>query len=740
MNNSFKGTSKNQDFFVNARKPRAQNRSVLRIHEDSSTASTPESRKKNIFRGALRSITAVLTIAAAFLLPLSSSQASGLMQPVNSTGPALELSEHHVDVTIENGFATTQVDQVFKNPTGSDLEAMYRFPVPDKAAVVEFTVWIDGQPVIGEVFEKEEARQLYQQEKAAGREAGLTEKNKHYNFEVRVTPVRANQDTRLRLVYMQPIAIDTGIGRYVYPLEDGGTDELAKSFWTGDTTVHEAFSFNMNLRSGYKIVDTRVPAHHSFSVSNTDAHQWHINFQNGVGSVASEREEEQSALQLQGEASTGPAASLDQDIVVYWRLDENTPARVDLVTHKPAGSTKGTFMLTLTPGDDLQPITEGQDWVFVLDMSGSMAGKYHTLVDGVQRALGTLNSDDRFRIVQFNQDGREMTKGWIPATPDAINRWSDRLAKNNPEGGTNLYAGAKTGLDLLDTDRTSAIVLVTDGEANVGVTEKKRFLELMKKYDVRLFTAVMGNGTNRPLLNAMAEVSNGFAVSVSNSDDIVGKLMGFTSKTTHQAFHDIALSIEGVRTAELTPEVTRTLYRGEQLMVLGHYFGGGEATVTLSGKVSGEEKRYHTRFDFPAISEGYPELERLWAFAKVTHLQELSDYLGDDAEYKGAMVDIAVNHGIVTDHTSMVVMREEQFASRGIERKNRDRRAIETQAVKQRNAQPVSNTRADARQPVFSGSSATYSSGGGAFGPELAVLALLLLSVLFRNQVINHRG
>ena len=48
-----KGASKNEDFFVRARKHRAQNRSLHVVNEDSSTELTQLSRKKTIFRGAL---------------------------------------------------------------------------------------------------------------------------------------------------------------------------------------------------------------------------------------------------------------------------------------------------------------------------------------------------------------------------------------------------------------------------------------------------------------------------------------------------------------------------------------------------------------------------------------------------------------------------------------------------------------------------------------------------------------
>ncbi len=143
-----------------------------------------------------------------------------------------------------------------------------------------------------------------------------------------------------------------------------------------------------------------------------------------------------------------------------------------------------------------------------------------------------------------------------------------------------------------------------------------------------LFTAVMGNGANRPLLNAMTEISNGFAVSVSNSDDISGKIREFTSKVTHQAMHDVELDISGIKTADMTPDKITSLYRGEQLVVFGHYWGSGEANVELKTKVSGENKSYKTRFAFPAFNSGKetsnPEIERLWAYAKIQDLKSRS--------------------------------------------------------------------------------------------------------------------
>ena len=187
-------------------------------------------------------VNALKSVALLFFMTMAgSSYAAGLLTPASGQLPALEIKQHNVDVIIEDGYAITRVEQIFHNPHSQDLEAIYSFPVPEKGAVAEFTVWIDGKPVTGEVLDKKQARQVYESEKAAGRDAGLTEKDQYKTFDISVSPVRAGQDTRIRFVYMQPAHVDTGIGRYVYPLEEGGVDEQKLSFWTANKKVKEKF-------------------------------------------------------------------------------------------------------------------------------------------------------------------------------------------------------------------------------------------------------------------------------------------------------------------------------------------------------------------------------------------------------------------------------------------------------------------------------------------------------------------
>ncbi|HEX7567972.1 MAG TPA: VIT domain-containing protein, partial [Anaerolineaceae bacterium] len=65
----------------------------------------------------------------------------------------LGIKYHHVTVTIDNQIATTKVDQVFYNPNAYVVEGTYLFPLPVGAAVSNFMLWVDGQPVEGKVMD-----------------------------------------------------------------------------------------------------------------------------------------------------------------------------------------------------------------------------------------------------------------------------------------------------------------------------------------------------------------------------------------------------------------------------------------------------------------------------------------------------------------------------------------------------------------------------------------------------------
>lgn len=688
----------------------------------------------------LISLTRKMVVGFAFAAPLISTpintaDAAGLLSPSDGSKPPLSIQDHAVNVIIEGGYATTTIEQVFSNPHNIDFEAFYSFPVPAKAAVAEFTYWIDGNPVTAEVLKKKKAREIYEQEKQAGREAALTEQDEYRTFDISVYPVKAQQSVRTRLRYIQPTHIDTNMGHYLYPLEEGGTDEEKMSFWTGNDKVEGHFSFDMVVKSHHPIAAIRLPAHPNAAIQKTPEGNWSIHLDNGAISQIATVDDEGSAVQPQPTAAN--IFRLDTDIVVNWRLQEGLPGTIDLATYKAPDQKRGTFMLTVNPGIDLKPITEGRDWVFVLDKSGSMSGKFQSLVESVRQGLQKLPANDRFKVLAFDTSVMDVSGGFLAVTPENITQVIDRVSRIRPDQGTNLYAGLDAGLSGLDSDRTSGIILVTDGVANVGVTQKKKFFSLVREKDVRLFTMIMGNSANRPLLVPMTEYSGGTAVSLSNSDDIVGAILSATSKLGYEALHKVDVKVKGVKTADIELTFIPTLYRGQQLVLFGHYWGAGEGEVTFSTEISGERKEYKANFIFPKVDQDSPELERLWAFSTIEGLMREMEAFDEEADRKQAIEDIALEYGLVTPYTSMLVVREEVFKQQNIQRTNQTRVQREQKAQQVRASRPAASRPVQSNRRAFSGSRPTFNMGGGALG--VSDLIFLLLAGLSLVAVRRNR-
>ena len=577
-------------------------------------------------------------------------------------------------------------------------------------------MWSGDQVLNGEVIEAKEARRVYQEERDSGNDAGLGEcactkpkdEVEYVSYKFSIAKIRAGNDVRIRFVYYQPLKIDTGVGRYIYPLNEGGTDEAAKSFWTRNQKVEQRFAVNVELKSGWPVDEVRVPG--------ADAEAKIEKLADGHFKASLDR----------------PMGELSRDFVFYYRLAEDLPGRVELLAYKPVADKPGTFMLTVTPGVDLAPISGGADYIFVLDVSGSMSGKLATLSSGVQQTIGQFKPGDRFRIFTFSNSVRELTRGFVPVNPENVAEWSERIGRLQSEGGTNIYDALNSGLDAVEADRATSILLVTDGVTNEGIVDPREFHKLLKKYDVRVFGFLMGNNANWPLMRLVAETSGGFYAAVSNDDDIVGQILLAKSKITSEALHDAKLTIDGVKTFDRTDEYIGKIYRGQQLVIFGRYAAGGNAAVNLAAKLTGQDQTYSTTFEFPDVTTDHPELERMWALARVEQMvMKETAGLVPAVEAEQAIQDLGTKFQLVTDYTSMVVLADDVFEKRGIARNNRQRIEIEQAAQSSRSALAPANRRVDSSRPMFSGRSHGLK-GGGAFDPMLALLALTAAAAVIR--------
>jgi Ca-activated chloride channel homolog len=164
-------------------------------------------------------ILGLATLSGVGLLAMNqSADASGLLIADGGFGGVLEIKDHDVSVTVNNGIAVTEVHQIFRNTEQRIVEALYTFPVPNGASVSNFSMIINGKEMTGEVVEKKRARQIYESYKQTKRDPGLLEQVDYKTFELRVFPIAPGAEQDIKVTYCQQLEFDHDNATYVYPL------------------------------------------------------------------------------------------------------------------------------------------------------------------------------------------------------------------------------------------------------------------------------------------------------------------------------------------------------------------------------------------------------------------------------------------------------------------------------------------------------------------------------------------
>jgi Ca-activated chloride channel family protein len=612
----------------------------------------------------------------------NTASAAGLLTPVGSQ-QSLAIESQKVDVRINNGVAVTTVTQVFRNSAAQPLEALYTFPVPREASVSNFSMWINGKEVIGEVLERQQARQIYQQvTRVERKDPGLLEQVDFKTFEMRVFPVPARGTQQVQITYYQPVDYDSGYGTYVYPLE---MDEAASKL-SGE------LSLMVDVKSDIPLKRTWSPSHGEALVTA----------EMGPGRYRAGIE------QAQG--------NLDRDFVLVYQLERERMG-LNLVTSRSAGD-DGYFMVLVTPGAAYDEPRKQVNVTYVLDVSGSMgtAGKLDVARQAVIEGLKAMRDGDTFNIIAFNIAPTSLAPQPLAVNEENRQRAFDFLHALEGRGGTDIVPALEQAMTMQVPQARNAVLLLSDGQAT-DVNEHGAFLAAVRRSSAgtRIFSFGIGNEINRPLLDRLAVETGGLADYLSGQDEVQRKIGLMQMKLASPVAEKLNLAIDGVEISDLCPQQPPNLYRGQQLALLGRYRGAGDAKLTLTGDILGKRETLTAKLDFPETNADNPEIERMWAWRKVDGLLSQIREQGETAGLKQQVVALGTKYSIVTPYTAFLVLENEAAYQRfSIERRNLQRVENERSAAeRQRNAAPAPIT---GRDVTWSGSNDSGASGGGGGG------------------------
>jgi Ca-activated chloride channel family protein len=587
---------------------------------------------------AFKCLAAAAAVSAAALT--ADARAAGLLIADNGLGGVLEIKEQDVKVTINNGVAVTTVDQVFTNTESRQVEALYTFPVPKGASVSNFSMWINGKEMVGEVVEKKRAREIYNSYKQVRRDPGLLEQIDYRTFEMRVFPIAPKADQHVQIVYYQELDYDHDRATYVYPLATN-TKPTANSKTTGK------FALSVDVKSEVPITEMESTSHpKDFAIAKHTPNY------------------SQASLETRG-------GDLSRDVVISFQT-ERARTGIDLIASRPRNE-DGYFSLTLTAGEELAKVNKPMDYVFVLDVSGSMNEdrKLELSEQSLGAFIAGLATEDRFEVMTFNVQPHALFGSMTPADDTARQKAKAFLASQEAKGGTILNNAMTAAYKYAESGRALNVIILSDGLAQQDERAQLAQLIQQRPTDTRVFAIGVGNDVNRGLLEQMANDSGGLAAFVSREDNLARQAQAFRQKLLRPAITDVAIKIDGVSAAEFQPAKLPNLYYGMPVRLYGRYAGSGEGKVTVSGMIEGKPFSQGVELDFPKNDDTNPEIERMWAMKKVDSLLKLGDAQGSRQPYLDQIVRLGEGYSIVTEYTSFLVLENDaEYQRWHIDRRN----------------------------------------------------------------------
>ena len=561
----------------------------------------------------------------------------------------LPLRHTAVDASVAGHVGTVRVRQRFENPFDTKIEAVYVFPLPERAAVSEFLMVIGDRTIRGIVREKEEAEAIYRHARAQGYRASLLVQRRPNIFEQKVANIEPGRAIDVDITYFHTLNYRDGWYSFVFPMvvgprynPPGHADPIAAAPRGGGATNPGGTAvqyLSPDERSGHDIgIRVRIDA----GVTIEEIKSSH--------EITATRERPESASVTLAQGTAIP----NRDFVLDFRVAGRT-VKSNLLTYTDPETSEGFFTLMLIPPLDTMAIARRpMEMVFVIDCSGSMDGRpLEQAKEAVATALARLEPTDTFQIIRFSDRASRFGRAPLPASEQNLAAAHRYLWELDSDGGTQMIEGIRAALDF-PRSRTHLrfVSFMTDGY--IG-NESEILAAVHRRVGAsRIFSFGVGSSVNRYLMERMAKAGRGVAAYLGLDDSAEDVMAAFFDRVSRPALTDIEIDWGGMTVSETYPAQLPDLFVGRPLVVAGKY-RGRPREIAVSG-TAGESRRTLTASASPG-STARPSIAKVWARSKIADLADRQIAGGDpDGELRDAITRVALRHQLASAYTSFIAV------------------------------------------------------------------------------------
>ncbi|XP_051051583.1 protein mono-ADP-ribosyltransferase PARP4 [Phodopus roborovskii] len=559
---------------------------------------------------------------------------------------SVPLDSVHIKGRIIDFVAQVIVFQTYTNQSQVPIEAKYIFPLDDKAAVCGFEAFINGKHIVGEIKEKEEAKQEYREAISQGHGAYLMDQDTPDVFTVSVGNLPPRAKVLIKITYITELSIQSPVAVFFMP--------ATVAPWQQDKALTENLQDTVE-----KVCIKEIGTKQSFSLAMSIEMPYKIEF------ISSDTHElRQKSTDCKAVISTAEGSSLDiSGFSLHIGLCDAYLPRMWVEKHPEKESEACMLVFQPDLAATLPDLREKNEVIICLDCSNSMEGV--TFMQAKQVALYALSlvgEEQKVNIMQFGTGYKELFS--YPKYIANNKMATEFIMSSAPTmGNTDFWKILRYLSFLHPSEGLRNILLISDGH----LQSESLTLQLVKRniQHTRLFTCAVGSTANRHILRTLSQCGAGvFEYFNSKSKQswkkqIEAQLTRMRSPSCH------SVSVKWQQLSRDAPEPLQapaqvpSLFHNDRLLVYGFIPHCTQATLCAFI----QEKEFHTMVSTTELQKTTGTM--IHKLAARALIRDYEDGILHDNEtnhemkkkiMKSLIIELSKENSLITQFTSFVAV------------------------------------------------------------------------------------
>ena len=467
-------------------------------------------------------------------------------------GREVALQGVNVRARLHGLMADVEVEQIYRNPQKTNIEAIYTFPLPLGAVLLGLEVEIGGKKLSSSVVEKKRAEREYEDAITDGNSSVMLEEAGPGLYTASLGNLMAGESAVIRYRYGLLLSWQGSRLRFLLPTTiaprygDAGAASL-QPHQVPTSSLEVDYPLNLSVTvEGDLGAATIVSPSHPIEVNQSDK---------GV------------VVRLTG------TPMLDRDFVLTL---ESEAAQSSCVLTPDRDGHVALASLRIPPlaANEKKPLA----LKVVIDCSGSMGGT--SIAQARKAALELLNllrQGDSFNITLFGSKYAHLFRTLVPASSRYVTEAWNRLDTLDADmGGTEMEKALDAVFSMGGTDAAPTILLITDGE----IHEHEKLVKRAAKSGHRIFTVGVGSSVAETFLKSLARSTQGACELVAPQEGMAERVLEQFHRMRQPKLKD--LSIDWPEMPEWQTELPEAVFAGDTVHVFAGFAKPVEGNVSLT--------------------------------------------------------------------------------------------------------------------------------------------------------------